>query len=106
MDQFCGRREGSCSPEGSSMAKGIGSMEEMAASRSRGSPAGPSSQGGCTRRRGTWGGVETVRGWLEWAVCGGSVRSERKGGRGAEEQSRAPARRSGELLASVRRSGW
>jgi hypothetical protein len=43
--------------------------------------------------------------WLEWAVCGRSVRPERNGGGGAEEQPRAPARRSGELLTSVWSSG-
>jgi hypothetical protein len=106
MDQFGGRREGRSSLGGFSVMEGIGGGEEMAASRSRGHRRGPSDQGGCTQWHGAWGGVEMVRGWLEWAVCSGSVRSERNGGGGAEEQLRAPARRSGELPASVQSSGW
>jgi hypothetical protein len=45
-----------------------------------------------------------VSGGLERAVCSGSVRPEGNGGAGAEEQPRAPAKRSGEVLASVQRS--
>jgi hypothetical protein len=99
--RFGGRREGRSSSEGFSMAEGIDEREETAASRSRGHWRGPSGQGGCTQRRGTCGGVETVRGWLELAVRGGSVRSERNGGGGVEEQPRVSAKRSGELSASV-----
>jgi hypothetical protein len=56
MDRFGGRREGRSSPVGFSTAEGIGGGEEMAASRSRGHRWGPSSWGGCTLRRGAWGG--------------------------------------------------
>jgi hypothetical protein len=106
MDRFGGRREGRSSPGGFSMTEGIGSGEETVASRSRGHWRGLSGRGGCTRQRGAWGGVETIEGWLEWAVRDGSVRPERNGGGGAEEQPRAPVRRSGELPTSVRSSGW
>jgi hypothetical protein len=41
---------------------------------------------------------------LEQAIHGDSVRPRRNGGGGAEEQPRAPTRRSGELSASVRSS--
>jgi hypothetical protein len=61
---------------------------------------GLSGRGGCTRRRGAWGGVKTVRGWLEQAVRGGSIQSERNGGGGAEEQPRA---RGKEVVGSSRR---
>jgi hypothetical protein len=77
----------------------------MVASQSRRHLRGLSGWGESTWRRGAWGGVETVRGWLEQAVSGGLVQPERNGGGGAEEQSRAPATRSGELPASVRSSG-
>jgi hypothetical protein len=86
--------------------KQVDGGEETAASRSRGHRWGSSGWGGCTQRRGAWGGVETVGGGLERAVHGGLVRPERNGGGGAEEQPRAPARRSGELPTSVRSSGW
>jgi hypothetical protein len=106
MDQFGGRREGRSSPEGFSTTEGISGGEEMSASRSRGHWQGLSGRGGCTRWRGAWGGVETVEGWLERAVHGGSVWPERNGGGGAEEQPRVLARRSGELPASVWSLGW
>jgi hypothetical protein len=105
MGRFCGRREGRSSSGGFSASKGISGGEETATSRSRGHRRGPCGWGGCTRWCGAWGGVETVGGWLEQAVHGGSVRPERNGDGGAEEQSTASARRLGELLASVRISG-
>jgi hypothetical protein len=91
---------------GLTAAKQVGGGEEMAASRSRGHWRGPSGWGGCTRRHGACGGVKTFGGGLERAVHGGSVRPSRNSGGEAEEQPRAPARRSGELPASVRSSGW
>jgi hypothetical protein len=105
MDRFGGRREGRSSLEGFSVAEGIGDGEEMAARGSRGHRRGPSGRGGCTWRCDAWGAIETVEGWLEQAVCGGSVWLERNDGGGAEEQPTTPVRRSGELPASVRSSG-
>jgi hypothetical protein len=69
--------------------KQVDGGEEMAASRSRGHRRGPSNWGGSTRRGDAQGGVETVGGGMERAVHGGSVRTERNGGGGAEEQPRA-----------------
>jgi hypothetical protein len=92
-DWFGGRREGRSSLEGFSTAEGIGGGEEMVASQSRGHRRGPSGRGGCTRQRDAWGGVKTVGGWLEWAVRGSSIRLERNGGGGVEEEPRAPTRR-------------
>jgi hypothetical protein len=86
--------------------KQVGGGEETAASRSRGHRRGLSGWGGCTRRCGAWGGVETIGGGLEQVVRGGSVQPERNCSGGAEEQPRARARRSGELPASVQSSGW
>jgi hypothetical protein len=83
------------------MVEGIGGGEETVASRSRGHRWGPSGRGGCTWRRGDWGGVKMVGGWLERAVRGGSVRPKRNGGGGAEEQPRASARRLEELPTSM-----
>jgi hypothetical protein len=88
------------------VVEGIGGGEETVASQSRGHRRGPSGWGGCTRWHSAWGGVEMVRGGLEWAVRGGSVRPERNDGGGEEEQPKAPASRSRELPASVRSSGW
>jgi hypothetical protein len=104
-DRFGGRREGRSSSKGFSTTEGIGGEEETAASRSRGHRRGPSGWGGCTRRRGASGGVETIGGGLEWAIHGGSVRPERNNSGGAKEQPRAPTRRSGELPTSVQSSG-
>jgi hypothetical protein len=73
VDQIGGRREGRGSPEGFSMAEGIGGGERSAASRSRGHRRGPSSWRGSTLWRGAWGGVEMVGGGLEWAIRGGSA---------------------------------
>jgi hypothetical protein len=42
MDRFGNQREGRSSPEGFSVAEGIGGGEETAASRSRGHRRGPS----------------------------------------------------------------
>jgi hypothetical protein len=70
---FGSRREGRSSPKGFSMMEGFGGGEEMATSRSRGHRQSLRGQGGCTRRRGAWDGVETVRGGLEQAVRSGSV---------------------------------
>jgi hypothetical protein len=105
-DRFGNRREVRFSPEGFSVVEGIGGRDETVASWSRGHQRGSSSWGGCTWQRGARGGVEMVRGWLELAVRGGLVRPERNGGGGVEEQPRASARRLGELLVSVRSSGW
>jgi hypothetical protein len=99
-DRFGGQREGRSSPEGFFVVEGIGGREETAASQSRGHRRGLSGRGGCTRRRGAWGGIKTVRGWLEQAVRGGSIQSERNGGGGAEEQPRA---RGKEVVGSSRR---
>jgi hypothetical protein len=104
-DRFGGQREGRSSLESFSTVERISGGEETVASRSRGHRRGPSGWGGCTQRRGARGGVKTVGGRLEWIVLGGLVQLERNGGGGAEEQPRAPARRSGEFLASVQRSG-
>jgi hypothetical protein len=68
MDRFGGRREGRSLLEGFSATEGIGGEEETTTSRSRGHRWGPSGRGGCTRRRGAWGGVEMVGGGLEQAV--------------------------------------
>jgi hypothetical protein len=84
-DRFGGQREWRSSSEGFSVAEGIGGGEETAASWSRGHQRGLSGWGECTRRCGAWGGVETVGGWLERAVCGGLVRSERNDSGGVEE---------------------
>jgi hypothetical protein len=65
--------------------KQVSGGEETAASQSSGHQRGPSGWGGCTQRRGAWGGVETVGGGLERVVHGGSVRPARNGGGGAEE---------------------
>jgi hypothetical protein len=105
-DRFGGRREGRSSPIGFSTVEGISGGEETVTNQSRGHRRGSSGWGGCTQWCGAWGGVETVGGWLEWAIRGGSIRPERNDGGGVEEQPRAPARRSGELPASVRSSGW
>jgi hypothetical protein len=91
---------------GLTVVKQVGGGEETVASQSRGHRQGSRGWGGSTRRRSAWGGVEMVGGWLERAVRGGSIQPKRNGGSGAEEQPRAPARRSRELSALVRRSGW
>jgi hypothetical protein len=70
---------------GLTVAQQVDGGEETAASRSRGHRWGPSGWGGCTQRRGAWGGVEMVGGGLQRAVHGGLVRPERNGGGGAEE---------------------
>jgi hypothetical protein len=88
------------------VVKQVGGGEETVASQSRGHRQGSRGWGGSTRRRSAWGGVEMVGGWLERAVRGGSIQPKRNGGSGVEEQPRAPARRSRELSALVRRSGW
>jgi hypothetical protein len=62
------------------VAEGISGGVRTATSRSRGHRRGPSGWGGGTRRRSAWGGVETVRGGLEWAIHGGSCWPERNGG--------------------------
>jgi hypothetical protein len=84
-DRFGGQREGTSSSEGFFAAKGIGGWEETTASWSRGHQRGLSGWGECTRRYGAWGGVETVGGWLEWAVRSGLVRPERNDSGGVEE---------------------
>jgi hypothetical protein len=73
VDPIGGRREGRGSPEGFSMAEGIGSGGRTSASRSRGHWWGPSSWGERTRRCDAWGGVKTVEERLERAVRGGSA---------------------------------
>jgi hypothetical protein len=104
-DRFGCQREGRGSPEGFSVVEGIGGGDKMAASWSRGHRRGLSGLGGSTWRCGAWGGVEMVEGGLKWAVRSGSGRPEMNGVGGAEEQPRAPARRSRELPALVRSSG-
>jgi hypothetical protein len=76
-DRFDGQREGRGSPKGFSAVEGTGGGEKMAASWSRGHRRGPSSWEGSTQRRGAWGGVETVKEGLEWAVHGDLGRPER-----------------------------
>jgi hypothetical protein len=90
-DRFGSRREGGASPEGFSMAEGIGGRENMVASRSGGHRRGTSGWGGSTRWHYAWGGVETVEGGLEWAVPGGSGRPEWNGGGSLDTGSLASA---------------
>jgi hypothetical protein len=73
VDRIRGRREGRSSLEDFSTAEGIGGRERTMASQSRGHRQGPSGWGGSTRRCNAWGGIETVRGGLEWAIRGGSA---------------------------------
>jgi hypothetical protein len=86
VDQIGSRKEGRGSPEGFSTAKGIGGGERTTASRSRGQRWGPSGWGGSTRRRGAWGGVETVGGGLKRDVCDGSVTTSTAVFRAAHER--------------------
>jgi hypothetical protein len=85
-DRIGGRREGRGSPEGFSAAEGISSGKRTATSRSRGRRWGLSGWGGSTRRCGAPSGVETVRGGLEQAVCGGSVKASTALFRAAQER--------------------
>jgi hypothetical protein len=90
---------------GLAAVKQVGGGGEIVARWSRGHRRGPTGWGGCTRRCGAWGGIETVGGGLEGAVRGGSIWPERNGGGGVKEQLRAPPRRSEELPMSLRSSG-
>jgi hypothetical protein len=69
-DRIGGRREGSGSMEGFSVAEGISGGERTVASQSMSHQRGPSGWGGSTQQCGAWGGVETVGGGLERVVRG------------------------------------
>jgi hypothetical protein len=86
--------------------EGINGGEKTAASQSRGHRRGPSGWGGCTRQRGTWGGVETIGGGLQQAVRGGSRRSEWNGSGSPNMGSPASACGPQRFRAPVRSSGW